>query len=128
MNNWYTTLEAPPLNPPSWVFGPVWTVLYIMIALGIFFWARSPDKFLPRRTWFLLALHLTANFAWSPIFFQLQSPGVALAVILVIWVTLWILLARFRIQSRRSYYLWLPYFFWVTFAAYLNAGFWWLNT
>jgi tryptophan-rich sensory protein len=127
MNDWYTTLNAPPLTPPSWVFGPVWTVLYVMMGLGIFFWYKSPDRFLPRRTWFLLALHLTANAAWNPIFFQLQSPGLALLDIALIWVTLIRLLGRFRLEARKAYVLWLPYFLWVSFACYLNAGFWWLN-
>lgn len=127
MNAWYDTLNAPPLTPPAWVFGPVWTVLYVMMGLGVFFWYRSPDRFLPRRTWFLLALHLTANVTWSSFFFQLQSPLLALGDILLIWVTLLILLGRFRLEARRAYVLWLPYFLWVTFATYLNAGFWWLN-
>lgn len=127
MNGWYETLTPPPLTPPAWIFGPVWTVLYLMIAAGIYFWARSPDKFLPRQTWFLLALHLTANAAWSPVFFGLQNPALALGDILLIWVTLLILLGRFRREARRAYYLWFPYFLWVSFATYLNAGFWWLN-
>lgn len=127
MNGWYDSLTRPPLTPPNWIFAPVWSVLYVMIALGIFFWARSQDRFLPRNTWFLIALHLTANFTWNPIFFQLQSPAFALADILLLWVTLCILLVRFRREARRAYALWLPYFFWASFATYLNAGFWWLN-
>lgn len=128
MNGWYDSLSSPPLTPPSWVFVPVWTVLYLMIGLGIFFWARRrQDHFLPGRTWGLIALHLAANFAWTPLFFGLQNPLVALIDIALIWLTLCLLLTRFRRECRRAYAFWLPYFFWVTFASYLNAGFWWLN-
>ena len=127
MNDWYATLTAPPLTPPSWVFGPVWTVLYLMMGLGVFLWARSPDQFLPRQTWFLLALHLAANLAWTSFFFGLQSPVMALGDILLVWGTLWMLIGRFWRESRRACFLWLPTFLWVTFATYLNAGFWWLN-
>jgi tryptophan-rich sensory protein len=67
MNAWYETLEAPPLTPPPDVFGPVWTILYLMIAAGIFIWSRSPDRFLPKQSWKLLILHLLLNAAWSPV-------------------------------------------------------------
>lgn len=127
MNVWYATLERPPLTPPNWVFGPVWTVLYLMIGVGIVVWARSPDTFLPRRTWGLIALHLGANFAWQPFFFLLENPLLALIDIALIWFTLCILLNRFWREARLACFLWLPYFFWVSFASYLNAGFWWLN-
>lgn len=127
MNNWYENLNAPPLTPPSVIFSPVWTVLYIMIAIGIFFWTRSPDRFLPKRSWKLIILHLLFNFAWSPFFFGLKSPGLALIDIILLWITLFILLGKFWKESRRTYWLWLPYFIWVSFATYLNAGFWWLN-
>lgn len=127
MNLWYDTLSRPPLTPPSWIFGPVWTVLYVMIAAGILIWTRSPDRFLSRRTWKLILLHLLFNAAWTPFFFRLQSPALALADIILLWLTLVLLLNRFWKESRRAYWLWLPYFVWVSFASYLNAGFWWLN-
>jgi len=127
MNSWYKTLEAPPLNPPSEIFSPVWTVLYIMIALGLVVWSRSPDRFLARRSWKLIILHLLFNFSWTLFFFRLQSPGLALIDISLLWITLLMILAKFWKESRRAYWLWLPYFVWVSFATYLNAGFWWLN-
>lgn len=127
MNAWYQELTAPPLTPPDAIFSPVWTVLYIMIAAGIYFWSKSPDRFLARGSWELITLHLLCNAAWTPFFFILQAPGLALADIVLMWLTLMALLVKFWKESRRAYWLWLPYFFWVSFAMYLNAGFWWLN-
>lgn len=127
MNIWYDSLNRPPLTPPNAIFSPVWTVLYVMIATGIFLWTRSPDRFLPRRSWKLIFLHLLFNAAWTPFFFGLKSPGLALIDMAFLWITLVILLAKFWKESRRAYWLWLPYFVWVSFASYLNAGFWWLN-
>lgn len=125
---WYDSLTRPPLAPPNWIFGPVWTVLYVMIALAIFCWAvRGTDHFLPLRTWKVLVLHLLTNASWTVFFFRLQSPGLALADIVLLDATLIWLLAKFRRESRMAWKLLLPYFFWVLFATYLNAGFWWLN-
>jgi tryptophan-rich sensory protein len=124
---YYSQLIRPPLTPPDWVFGPVWTVLYVMIALGIFFWSRSPDRFLPSRTWGWIGVHLILNALWTVLFFTLESPLLALADILALLATLVWLLHRFRRESPAAFYLWLPYFLWVSFATYLNLGFWWLN-
>jgi len=124
---WYHALEAPPLTPPDAVFAPVWTVLYVMIAAALLLWSRSRDQFLPHRTWKLIALHLLANAAWYPFFFGLRSPLLGLADLAVMWLTLLILLPRFWRESRLSFHLLLPYTFWLAFATYLNAGFWWLN-
>lgn len=127
MNLWYDNLQRPPLTPPNAVFSPVWTLLYLMIGAGIYVWSRSPDRFLARRSWKLIILHLLFNAAWTPFFFGLKSPGLALIDMGLLWFTLALLLAKFWKESRRAYWLWLPYFVWVSFAAYLNAGFWWLN-
>jgi tryptophan-rich sensory protein len=127
MNGWYAELVRPPLTPPSWIFSPVWTLLYLMIAASIVIWTRSPDRFLPGRTWKLLTLHLLTNACWTLFFFRLQSPLLALVDIVVLDLTLLGLLCIFRRQSRTSFWLLVPYLFWVSFATYLNAGFWWLN-
>lgn len=127
MNGWYETLTAPPLTPPDWIFSPVWTVLYLMIAASIFIWSRSRDQFLPRRTWKLIVLHLLLNFSWTVFFFRLQSPLLALVDIVLLVLTLLVIMGRFWREARRAYWLLVPYFFWICFAAYLNAGFWWLN-
>jgi tryptophan-rich sensory protein len=125
---WYLQLHRPPLTPPGWVFGPVWTVLYLMIAVSILWWAfRATDPFLRARTWKILALHLLTNACWTFFFFGLQNPLLALMDILLLDFTLWWILMIFRRESRAAWGLLLPYFVWVHFATYLNAGFWWLN-
>lgn len=125
--NWYENLNRPPLTPPSWVFGPVWTVLYVMIALSIILYVRA--SFHQRPYWFyaLIILHLVANFAWSGIFFGLQRPGWALLDLMVIDVTLILMVLGFWNVSRAASILLWPYLGWVLFATYLNGGIFLLN-
>ena len=78
MNDWYRQLQRPPLSPPDWIFSPVWTVLYVMIAVAIVLYYRAPDKTWVKATTALLAAHLISNFIWTWLFFGLRSPGLAL--------------------------------------------------
>ncbi len=127
MNPWYENLQKPPLTPPGWVFGPVWTVLYLMIALSVFLFLRSSGGTAGRGIYVLLGVHLLANFVWSGLFFRLESPGWALLDILILDVTLIFLVVYFWEISRVSSVLLWPYTLWVLFATYLNAGFVILN-
>ena len=127
MNAWYQTLNRPPLTPPSWVFSPVWTVLYAMIAASIFIYFRAPSKPHLPLTVCILALHLVSNFVWTYLFFGLHSPGKALADILFMDVSLAALLILFCLASRTASLILLPYLLWCLFATYLNYGFFKLN-
>jgi len=127
MNDWYPTLIKPPLTPPSWIFGPVWTVLYLMIALSVFLFLRQVQVSERISLLVVLAVHLLANFAWTGLFFGLQSPPLALLDILVLDVTLILLVVNFWPVSKLSSILLWPYLGWVLFATYLNAGFLILN-
>jgi translocator protein len=127
MNTWYAGLTKPPLTPPNWVFSPVWIVLYVMIAVAIILYYRSPDKRQVSLTSVLLALHLATNFAWTFLFFGLQSPALALADIVVLDVTLVLLIVRFRRARPVAGVLLIPYLLWVLFATYLNFGILMLN-
>jgi translocator protein len=124
---WYGTPEKPFFNPPSWLFGPVWTVLYLLMALsGWLVWRRS--GFSGARVAMLLFFgQLALNLLWTAIFFGLRSPGLALIEILVLWDAILLTALAFRLQSRLAAVLLLPYLTWVTFAAVLNAAIWWLN-
>ena len=129
MNDWYDALSHPPLTPPDAVFGPVWSVLYLMIAAALVLHLRADLRREPRRwwPWALWGLHLVANAAWTPLFFSLQSPGWALVDILVLDLTLAALIAvAWRTRRVASALLW-PYAVWVGFATYLNIGFLVLN-
>jgi tryptophan-rich sensory protein len=122
---WYAGLRKPPLNPPGWVFGPIWTLLYLAIAVaGWLVWRARPESLLPLSLW---AGQLVLNGAWSYLFFGLRRPGAALVEILTLLVVLFITTASFFRVGRVPGALFLPYTAWVSFAAYLNAGIWFLN-
>lgn len=127
MNAWYAQLSRPPLTPPNWIFGPVWTILYVMIALSITLYVRQTrsDPSIP--AYILIGLHLASNVCWTPIFFRLQSPGWALLDIILLDITLCLLIVIFWRACRPASMLLWPYFGWVLFATYLNAGFFKLN-
>jgi translocator protein len=127
MNDWYRTLQRPPLTPPDWVFGPVWTALYVMIGLSIVLYIRAPKPGNAYPVYLLLAVHLTTNFVWAYLFFGLRSPLAALLDIAVLDLTLVWLAVAFRSASGPAAALLLPYLLWVSFATYLNAAFWKLN-
>jgi tryptophan-rich sensory protein len=127
MNPWYENLQKPPLTPPGWVFGPVWTILYLMIALSLFLFFSSDRSEVGIWLYIILGVHLLANIFWSGLFFSLESPGWALVDILILDVTLIVLVVHFwGINMASSVLLW-PYTLWVLFATYLNAGFVVLN-
>ncbi len=124
---WYASLRKPSWNPPGWIFGPVWTALYAMMAAAAWLiWRRG--GFLRQRKPLLLFLgQLVLNAAWTPLFFGLRMPGVAFAEILLLWVAIAATLAAFRPISRPAAWLLVPYLAWVTFAAVLNFTLWRLN-
>ncbi|MCC5788025.1 MAG: tryptophan-rich sensory protein [Opitutales bacterium] len=121
---WYGTLEKPSWNPPNWVFGPVWTVLYVMIAVaGWLTWKARPSL---RQPALLLWIgQLVLNGLWSAVFFGLQMPLAALLVV----IALLALIVAFVLTtpSRGARFLFLPYGLWVAFATALNAAIVWLN-
>ena len=127
MNEWYQSLTKPFLNPPGWVFGPVWTVLYIMITLSILLFLKNVKNSTGYNIYILLGIHIISNFAWTSIFFGLKSPFWALLDLVVLDITLVFLITNFWQVSKVSSILLWPYLLWVLFATYLNAGIWWLN-
>jgi len=127
MGQWYQSLTKPFLNPPDWVFGPVWTVLYIMIALSILLFLKNGKTSSGYSIHILLGIHLIANFAWTGIFFGLKSPFWALLDLAVLDITLMFLIINFWQVSKVSSILLWPYLLWVLFATYLNAGICLLN-
>jgi tryptophan-rich sensory protein len=121
---WYATLNKPSWNPPSWIFGPVWTLLYAM--MGIAAWLVWKERgwrgaALPLS---LFLLQLILNAAWSWLFFGLHRPGLALADIAALWISiLATLIAFWRVRPAAGALL-IPYLAWVTFATVLNAELW----
>ena len=125
VRGWYLSLACPPGTPPSWVFGPVWTALYVMIGVaGWLVWRRAGAG-RPLRLW---GWQLAANAAWTPAFFGLRSPTLAFAVSLVLLALIVLTIHAFARLCRPAAWLMLPYLAWSGYAAYLAAGFWWLNS
>ncbi|MDG4895395.1 tryptophan-rich sensory protein [Mesorhizobium sp. WSM4976] len=121
---WYAALVKPTFNPPNWVFGPVWSLLYILIAIaGWRTWRLQPGGG-AMRAW---AAQLVLNFLWSPTFFGARMMGLAVVVILLLLATILLFIARVRDRDRLSAWLFVPYAAWVAFATLLNASLLWLN-
>ncbi len=127
MPDWYMSLEKPAFNPPSWVFGPVWTVLYIMMAVAAWLVWRASGFRGAALALTVYAAQLVLNLAWSGIFFGLREPGWALVEILALWAAIVATAVLFRPHSRVAAWLLVPYLLWVSFAAVLNGAIWRLN-
>lgn len=116
---WYAGLEKPAINPPNWVFAPVWTALYLIISfVGWRIWARNGSSHLMR----LWGLQLVLNFLWSPAFFALKSPVTALVIIVCLLFAIAEFIRRSWRADQISGILFVPYFAWVTYASILNAA------
>ncbi len=126
-DQWYAALAKPAWNPPNWVFGPVWTILYAMIAVaGWLLWLRRREP-KSRAALVLFALQLVVNALWSWLFFGLKSPALALLDITVMWLLIAATVAMSFQVHRAAGWLLIPYWAWVSFAAALNLAIWQLN-
>jgi benzodiazapine receptor len=126
VRDWYPRLRKPAGTPPSWVFGPVWTTLYVLMAIsGWMVWREYHRGAFPALLIFFAQLAL--NVAWSAIFFGSRMPGAALAEIALLWLAIAFNGFIFYLLLPVSGYLLLPYWLWVSYAAYLNFGIWRLN-
>lgn len=126
---WYAGLRHPPGTPPNWLFGPVWTLLYLLLGVAAWLVWRRIDVGADRKRAALRAWGwaLAANALWSPVFFGLHRPDFSLMVIVLMLGTAALALRRFRPLQPLGAALLLPYLAWTGYAAYLNAGVWWLN-
>ncbi|WP_168801115.1 TspO/MBR family protein [Rhizobium rhizophilum] len=122
--DWFQSLEKPFFNPPSWLFGPVWTTLYVLIGVaGARIWQREP-KSAAMQLWFA---QMAFNLMWSPAFFGLQNPELGLVVIIGMLVTIIAFMVKARPIDRISTLLFVPYLAWVSCASLLNLSIAWLN-
>ena len=123
-DEWYAQLAKPTFNPPAWLFGPVWTLLYVLIAVaGWRVWRQDPTG-VPMKLWWA---QLVLNFLWSPVFFAAHRIGFALVVIVALFVLIVAFIAFARRQERIAAGLFVPYAVWVAFATALNASIFVLN-
>jgi tryptophan-rich sensory protein len=117
---WYGTLDKPPFTPPDWVFAPVWTALYVMIAIaGWRIWMRDDWR---SRAMMLWLMQMALNFAWTPMFFGAHVPGAALIIIVVLLIAIVGFIRAAWPRDRIAAALFVPYAAWVTFACALNAA------
>lgn len=124
---WYASLKKPAWNPPGWIFGPVWTALYTMMAVSAWLvWKRGGLAALPRPL-SLFLLQLLFNALWSPLFFGMKNPALAFVDIVLLWLALLATVATFWRVSLLAGVLLVPYLAWVTFASVLNFTLWQLN-
>lgn len=121
---WYAQLSKPAFNPPNWIFAPVWTVLYVMIAVaGWRTFERNRSSAAMRSWWAQLAL----NFAWSPVFFAAHQTGAALLIIFLLFIAILAFMVISAKQDRVTALMFAPYAAWVLFASLLNGAIWLLN-
>ncbi len=120
---WYAGLTMPEFSPPAWVFGPVWTVLYILMGIALYLvWSKGWGHKNVQVATAIFGVQLVLNVLWSFVFFGMQAPFFAFIVILFLWVAILMTIVAFDRVSVPAAILLVPYFLWVSFAAYLNYG------
>lgn len=127
IGTWYTTLVKPGFNPPNWIFGPVWTTLYVLMGMAMYLVFRRQEN--PGRKfalWFF-TVHLAVNLLWSVVFFTWHQLGWALAVIILLWLLIAYSIYLFGRISKVAGWVLVPYLAWVSFASCLNFAIWSLN-
>lgn len=127
-NAWYSTVIKPSWNPPGYLFAPVWTVLYLLMAIALWLVWRYPIVSATKtKAMFLFALQLFFNFWWTILFFLLHSPLLALVDIILLWITVLVTIYKFAQYSKTAAWLLVPYISWVSFATLLNYRIWLIN-
>ena len=122
---WYSQLVKSNYNPPDWVFAPVWTTLYLMMTLAIWFFWHSKDRDI--NTIYIYFIHIVFNTTWSVVFFGLHEILLSLIVLLILIFLINILIIRFKRVNLLSYYLMIPYLLWTCYALFLNLNLFMLN-
>ena len=121
VKTWYLTLAKPSFNPPSWIFAPVWTILFFLMGIALYLvWTKKNNLF-----WFWVQLLL--NILWSFIFFGLHLPNIAFLEIIFLWIAILMTIIKFRSYNKTASLLLVPYLLWVTFASFLNFSITQLN-
>ncbi|MBK6936983.1 MAG: tryptophan-rich sensory protein [Chitinophagaceae bacterium] len=127
-DSWYQTINKPSWNPPGWIFGPVWTTLYILMGIALFIvWKTDATGSVKKYAVLLFAAQMLLNFFWSFIFFSQQQPGWAFAEIVMLWILIFLTIFAFARINNTAAWLLVPYISWVSFAAILNYTIWQLN-
>ena len=124
---WYQSLIKPPLAPPSWLFSPVWIVLYITMGISLYLYARKPCGKSKAWGYVLFFTQILVNLSWTPAFFGLKNIAFALALVILLDILVLLNIIEFFKVSKSSARCLIPYFIWILFATYLNIGYLILN-
>lgn len=128
IDGWYAGIVKPTINPPAWIFGPVWTTLFVLMGISAFLiWKTGLNRKDVKIALSIFIVQLILNTLWSIIFFGLHSPGGALIEIIFLWLAILGTIVSFAKISKPAAWLLLPYILWVSFAMYLNYAIWVLN-
>ena len=126
IDSWYVTLNKPSFNPPNYLFGPVWTSLYVLMGISFFLIISSAKKEKNKLIGIYL-IQLTLNFLWSFIFFKFHALGIAAVEIIILWISILIMIIMFYKTNKWAALINIPYLLWVSFASVLNISIYLLN-
>jgi len=127
-SSWYVELAKPAFQPPNWIFGPVWTLLYLLMGISLFLvWQKGFESMRSKIALFFFSIQLFFNALWSVLFFGLNKVMFAFVDIIALWAAIALTMVSFYRISKTSMYLLIPYFLWVTFAMILNFSLFVLN-
>lgn len=124
---WYASLNKPSFSPPNWLFGPVWTILYVLMAVSAFLIWQKGENSQAKKALTFYFIQLTLNTLWSIIFFGWHNLGLAFAEIVFLWFFILLTMINFYKVKKLTGILFIPYILWVSFAAILNFAIWQLN-
>ena len=128
VKGWYATIQKPSFNPPNSIFGPVWSLLYVMMGIAFYLiWIKKTESKLKTTAILFYCIQLALNFCWSLIFFYGQQPGWALVDIVLLWIMIAGTIYYFSKISKAAAWMLVPYILWVSFATALNFAIWKLN-
>lgn len=121
--NWYQSLNKPFFTPPNWLFGPVWIILYILMAIAVFFiWEIKPVSDNRQKALIIFFVQLLLNTIWSIIFFGFKNPSVAFGSIILLWFLILLTIIKFYKLNKTAGFLLIPYILWVSYASLLNLA------
>ncbi len=128
VSTWYQTLRKPFFTPPSWLFAPAWTTLFLLMGIALYLvWEKGFEKEKNKKALFWFSTQLILNILWSAFFFGLRSPIGGLIEIIILWGVIFATIQSFYEVSKKAAYLLVPYFFWTSFALILNFSIFILN-
>lgn len=126
--SWYATLVKPSFSPPNYLFGPVWTILYILMGISLYIiWTKGIKNKKVKKALYIFGIQLILNAIWSPVFFGAQALLLAFIIIIALWFYIVKTIKAFAKIDKLASYLLYPYLAWVSFASILNFSVWFLN-